>query len=179
MKRSVLSVIILTLTIINLVLNVLIVFCVVPTANRTNELIGKIVRLVDLDISDFRAQGNKAVSVDNLETKAITSGSGEDASGKITVNLKSYDGKSHFAVINAYITLDKTSDDYASKSGSIDNAMPLITGTVTTVVSQYDVESAKDPAIQEEMKAEILSSLKELFQSDMIYSVVFESIIIQ
>lgn len=179
MKRSLLNVIILTFTIINLILNVLIVFSVVPTANKTNELIGKIARLVDLDVSDFRAQGNTTVSVENLETKAITSGTGDSASGKLTINLKSTDGKSHFAIINAYITLDKTNEDYASKSASVDNAMPLITGTVTTVVSQYDVESAKDPAVQEEMKAEILSSLKDLFQSDMIYSVVFESIMIQ
>lgn len=179
MKRSVLNVIILTFTIINLVLNVLIVFSVVPTANKTNELIGKIAKLVDLDISDFRAQGNTSVSVENLETKAITAGTGDAASGKLTINLKSSDGKSHYAIINAYITLDKTNEDYATKSGSVDNAMPLITGTVTTIVSQYDVESAKDPMVQEQMKAEILQELRDLFQSNMIYSVVFESIMIQ
>lgn len=179
MKRSILNMIILTFTVINLILNVLIVFSVVPTANKTNELVGKIARLVDLDISDLQVQEKIEVSVDKLETRAITSGTGDASSGELTINLKSSDGKSHFAIISAYITLDTTHKDYKSKSGSIDNAMPLITGTVTTVVSQYDVESAKDPAVQEEMKAEILSSLKELFQSDMIYSVVFESIVIQ
>lgn len=179
MKRNTLNIIILTLVVINLVLNVLIVFSVVPTANKTNELIIKIAELVDLDLSDFSNKSVATVAVTDLETVAITAGTGDSASNKITVNLKSTDGKPHYAVVYAYITLDQTHEDYASKSGSITNAMPLIAETVTNVISVYDADSAKDPQIQNEMKEEILTELRDLFKSNMIYSVVFESIVIQ
>lgn len=179
MKRNTLNVIILTFVVINLVLNVLIVFSVVPTANKTNELITKIVKLVDLDISDINVSDATStdVAVTDLSTIAITAGS--DASSKMTINLKSTDGKSHFAVVSAYMTINTKHEDYESKSGSIANAMPLIASTLNTVISAYDAEAAKDPAVQNTMKEEILTQLREMFQSDMIYSVVFESIIIQ
>jgi flagellar basal body-associated protein FliL len=179
MRRNTINIIILTLTVINLVLNVLIIFSVVPNANKTNELINKIVKLVDLDISDIYAENQSSVTIDDLEMVAITSGSGDDASGKLTINLKSTDGKTHYAVVNAYITLDTTNESYASKSGSITNAMPLITDIVTSVISQYDSEAAKDPTVQEEMKQAILSQVQQLFQSNMIYSVIFESFIVK
>lgn len=176
MKRNTLNVIILTLTVINLVLNILIIFSIVPNANKTNQLIDKIAKIVDLDISEYNPDNSSSVDVENLETVAITAG--DDSSSKLTINLKSTDGKPHYAVINAYMTINKEHKDYSSKSGSITNAMPLIASTVTEVVSQYDADMAKDPSVQNEMKTEILNRLRDMFQSDMIYGVVFESILI-
>lgn len=175
MKRSTLNIIILTMAVINFVLNLLIIFSVIPNVNRTNEMITKIASLVDLDLSIYTADGGGAVSVDDLETIAIRAG--EET--KMTINLKSADGKSHFAVITAYITVNKQSDDYKKKRESVDNAMPLIASSLSSVVSQYDEIQAKDSNIQNEMREEVLREIKELFRSDMIYSVVFESIIIQ
>lgn len=174
MKKSIISIITLTLCIINLVLNVLIIFSVVPTVTKTDNLIGKIAAIVDLEISGVTPNSVGTLAIDEIEPISIVDSTG---SSKITVTLSSADGKAHYAIVNVTVSLDKTHEDYSKLRASVDNAMNLMINCVDTVVSSYPYETALDnKAVMED---EILTSLKNLFQSDFIYDVSFNGFIVQ
>ena len=50
MKKNIFSVIALAISIINLILTVLIVFTLVPSAVKTNDLVSKVAENIDLEI---------------------------------------------------------------------------------------------------------------------------------
>lgn len=175
MKRNTLNIIILTLAVINLVLNILIIFSVIPTANKTNNLISKISAIIDLEIEPIKgAADEKALTIDQIDTRNITSADGKTS---FAVTVPGDDGKQHYVVLSAAVSLDKTSKDYAKLSESFDNAMSLMASKVDMVISSYTYETAL--AQKEEMRVKILNEIKTLFNSDMIYDVSFTSFNVQ
>lgn len=55
MKKSLINIITLSLSIVNLIFMVVIVFAIVPTMNNTNEFIKKISTAVDLELENSYA----------------------------------------------------------------------------------------------------------------------------
>lgn len=172
MKKNTLNIIILTLGIINLVLNVLIIFSVIPTANRTNNLIMKIAEIIDLEVKPEFQEG--ALSVNQMDTRHVMDA---DENTKLAVSVPSSDGKNHYVVVTVAVTLDKTHEDYSKLSASFDNAMSLIASKVDTVISSYTYETATNS--KAEMQTKLLEEIRNLFQSDMIYDVSFSSFTVQ
>lgn len=174
MKKNTLNVIILTLTLINLVLNVLIVFSVIPTANKTNNLVGKIASIIDLELEPQINMNPEALSIENIDTRTITNADGKSS---LTISIPGNDGKNHYAVVTVTVSLDKTHEDYEKLSESFDNAMGLIIGKIDDVISSYSYEEAS--ASKEEMRQQILQEIRDLFQSGMVYEVSFSGFVVQ
>ncbi|MGN0513542.1 MAG: hypothetical protein ACI4GD_04615 [Lachnospiraceae bacterium] len=170
MKKNTLNIIILTFTLINLVLNILIIFSVIPTANKTNNLITKVAQIIDLEIKTESGNGSANLSIDQIDTRYVTN---SDGSTKLTISIPSSDGKNHYAIATVAVSLDKTHDDYAKMSENFGNAMSLIASKVDAVISTYSYEVSM--ASKAEMQQKILEELRLLFQSDMIYDVSFSS----
>lgn len=174
MKKNTLSIIILTLTLINLVLNVLIIFSVIPTANRTNNLITKIAEVVNLEITPQLLAENVVLKVDDIDSRTITT---PDGTTKHTISVPGADGKNHYVVTGVIVSLDTTHEDYKKLSEGFDNAMVLITSKVDSVISSYtyeDVLSSKN-----EIQEQLLQEVRSLFQSNMIYDVSLQGFTVQ
>ena len=145
MKKSMLNVITLALVLINLVLTVILTFSIVSTTKKTDNLI---------------------VGVNDLETVDVKN---SDDTTKITLSLLDSNNKIHYAQVNVTLTLNKKSKDYEAKRASIDSGMQLIVNNVNSVVSSYTYDTALQN--KNNMEAQLLSELQNLFQTDMIHSV--------
>ncbi|MDD6572120.1 MAG: hypothetical protein PUF12_07055 [Thermoflexaceae bacterium] len=165
MKKNTLNIIILTLVVINLVLNVLIIFSVIPTANRTNNLIMKISEIIDLELKPEYETDN-ALSIDQIDPRIITNADGKTS---LTISVPSSDGKNHYAIVTVTVSLDKTNKDYEKLSESFDNAKSLIISKVDMVISSYTYETVQNS--KAEIQEKLLEEIRSLFQSDMIYDV--------
>ena len=92
-----------------------------------------------------------------------------DDTTKITLSLLDSNNKIHYAQVNVTLTLNKKSKDYEAKRASIDSGMQLIVNNVNSVVSSYTYDTALQN--KNNMEAQLLSELQNLFQTDMIHSV--------
>ena len=68
MKKNILTIIIMASCLLNLILTAVIVFAVVPTMNKTSQLVDKVATAIDLE-TDEEASGD--YSIDNLEPYSI------------------------------------------------------------------------------------------------------------
>lgn len=173
MKKNTVNIIILTLVIINLVLNALIIFSIVPMANKTSSLVTKIAEIIDLEIADPEGE-TSGLTIDQIDSIYVTTA---DESTKLTISLPGSDGKNHYAIATVVISLDKTHDDYSKLSASVTTAMSLVLSKIDAVISSYTYDVAMNN--KEEMQTRILAELRDLFQSDMIYDVSFSSFTVQ
>lgn len=168
MKKNIFSVLILALVIVNLALTAIMMFSVVPAANKTNSLVNQICSVINLDLE--AKKGQDTISIDQLATYDI-----ED---KFTVNLKKgEDGKDHFAAFSVTISMDKKSEGYKTYGETIGEKESLIKSEIIDVVSGFSLEEAQadKTAIQEALKERI----SNLFGSDFIFKVAFRDIVFQ
>lgn len=175
MKKSMLSVVNLAISIINLALTVDLTFSLVTTNNKTNNLISKVAEIIDLDVAgdtSSTASGSGAVSVDDLEYVSVKNGDDD----KITVSYTS-GGKTHYVVLKVNIGLNKKAKDYEVKSASINNGMSSIVSTVTTEALKYSYDSVTSNKTN--IEASILKSLQDQFQTQAIYTVTLSQILVQ
>jgi flagellar FliL protein len=174
MKKSMLNVIILALVLINLILTVLLTFSLVSTNNKTNKLISRIASIIDLDVGpeEGNSSSSSSVSVDDIEYVDVTSGDSPD----ITISYTD-SGKTHYAVLNISIGVNKKSKDYSTKMTSINNSMKLIVSQVNTEALKYSYNTVTTNKTTFEKN--LLSYLQEQFQTDMIYSVTLTKIVVQ
>lgn len=174
MKKNTLNIIILTLTLINLVLNVLIIFSVIPTANKTNNLITKIAEVVSLEITPQLVQDSTVLKVEQIDSRTVTT---SDGNTQLTLSVPSSDGKNHYVVTSIVVSLDTTSADYQKLSESFDNAMVLIISKADSVISAYTYDTVL--ASKNEIQEKLLEEIRNLFQSDMIYDVSLQGFLVQ
>ena len=72
MKKSLLNILILALVVTNVILTAVLVFTIVPTMKKTDNLITKIVSTIDLELEHQNTGENKVgVSIDNIEVYDI------------------------------------------------------------------------------------------------------------
>lgn len=168
MKKSMLNVITLALVLINLVLMVILTFSIVSTTKKTDNLIVKVAEIIDLDVGGGLSSEdtNSKLGVNDLETVDVKN---SDDTTKITLSLLDSNNKIHYAQVNVTLTLNKKSKDYEAKRASIDSGMQLIVNNVNSVVSSYTYDTALQN--KNNMEAQLLSELQNLFQTDMIHSV--------
>ncbi len=169
MKKNILTIVILALALINVVLSAMIVFVVVPTSNKTNNLIKQVASVIDLELeSPDEEEVALEVPIENREMFAIE--------GDITVNLKKTqnDNKDRFGVISVSLTINNTSKSYKALHPKLEETTPWVKSIVRDVVSKYTFEEAK--ADLSPIEDEILQKLKEKYESDdFIIEVVFGS----
>lgn len=170
MKKNILTIVVIALCLINLALSAVIVFSIVPMANRSNELITQVASVINLELEDPNAEsvvGNVPVA-DREELAAIGSGD------TISVNLKaSNDGSGMHVAMYDTITLivDKKAKDYKSVTGLIATSSQTILEIVNTTLSQRSIDDMRDDVDRKDLKNAIREKLNERFETTMICDV--------
>lgn len=151
MKKNMLSIVMIALLVVNIVLNVVLLFAVVPNASKTNNLIKKVASAVDLQIEE-ESDGSEDYSIADLKSYTFTSDS-------LTITLKKNDdGKDHYAVITGIsLSLNSKADDYDTISQYITNNEIKIKDKITSIFSKYTKDEAQSKV--DSIKKEILDEL--------------------
>lgn len=169
MKKNLLSVLILALVLVNLVLNVVMIFSVLPAAKKTNNMITQICSILDIEL----ASGKEVkVPMDKLVVYELSEG------GTMTMVFKTgEDGKAHYLVTGVSISMNSESDGYKTYGEMVSEKESIIKAEVSNVVSQYTMEEyLVDPAA---VRKEIVKNLQSMFDSDFIVDITFSEPITQ
>ncbi len=142
MKKNLMTVITMVLCLVNLILTAVVVFAVVPEINNVNSLIAKVSEAIELDVkTGSDADGASTVGVENQYLYKVNSGE------SMNINLKDNgDGKDHVAVVKVTVTMNKTSEKYAtfgpdSESGG--NYDDIYKSYIIQEISKYTIDDLK------------------------------------
>lgn len=171
MKKNLLSVLILALVLVNLVLNIVMIFSVLPAAKKTNKMITQICSILDIELASDEETAEK-VSMDKLVVYELSEGE------TMTMAFKAgEDGKAHYLVTAASISMNSESKEYKTYGEKISEKESIIKGEISNVVSQYTMEEyLVDPAA---VRKEIVKNLQDMFESDFIVDITFSEPITQ
>ena len=149
MKKNMLTILVIILCIVNLTLSAYIVFTVVPNAQRTDQLITKILQIIDLELeSPLPADINNTYDIENIEKYEI-----EDMTANLAAGT---DGKAHFAKISASLTINNADDDYEKLNPKVETMKSDIISIIKTHVSSNDNEELSKPETKKAVKEKIL-----------------------
>ena len=151
MKKNLISVVILALVFANFVLTALLMFSVLPETKKANTLIEKVCSAI-YKVSE-----------------------GED----LTTNLaEGKDGKTHYAVLNVSLVLNKKSDNYKKYTQDfLTNQDDTIKNDIIKVVSGYTFEQFNQNS--DAIKDTILEDMQNLFGKDYVIGVNFSKLTAQ
>jgi flagellar FliL protein len=156
-------------TLINTILLGVLIFTIVPTANRTTKLVDKVASIVDLEME---SPENESAQV------AVSDITIYDLPDKLTINLKKgEDGTEHYAMLNVSLSMNSKHKDFETLNPKVSvnsNAIEEIIQEEFAKYSRDEVEANKDV-----IKDNIITRIQELFQSDFIISVSFGNLILQ
>jgi len=166
MKKNLLSIIILSLLVVNIALTVVMMFSVVKTNQKTAEIVTDIASILklELDTSDGAAP---EVSLADTEVYAI-----ED---KMTITLRNDEGddKDRYFIVKVSLSINTKHEDYATY-GDLSTKVDLIKGEINSVIGSYTYTEAK--LSQDQMCEEILRRIQAMYGSDFIYKVSFSEV---
>ena len=164
MKKSMLNVITLALVLINLILTVLLTFSLVSTNNKTNNLITKVAQVKD----DTTSAGANIADIAYVDVK-------NNDSTDITVSYTD-GGKTHYAVLNVTVGFNTKAKDYEEKKSSLENSMKVVVSQVNTEALKYSYSELN--ANKATVESNLLSYLRDLFQTDSITSVTLTKMVV-
>ena len=170
MKKNMLTILVIILCVVNLTLSAYIVFTVVPNAQRTDQLITRILQIIDLELESPLPQDiNNTYDIENVEKYEI-----ED----MTANLAAgSDGKPHYAKITASLTINNADDDYSKLNPKVETMKSDIVSIIKTHVSNYNNEQLIKPETKKAVKEQILSDIQSLFNSKFIVDITIDILI--
>ena len=157
MKKNLLSILILTLLIINIALTSIMMFGMMSSVKSTSALVGKIAAVLNLELTTEEKE-EQHVSYDISEAMTIPLKNSEN------------DEEQHYAKISVSILMDKNSKDF-KKYSDLSAYVPEIKSIIIDVVMNYTKEEFM--ATKDDICREILSRIQERFDnSDVIYNIV-------
>ncbi|MBE5941094.1 MAG: flagellar basal body-associated FliL family protein [Lachnospiraceae bacterium] len=163
MKKNLITVIILALCVVNLILNVMIVFVCMPSAKKTNNLITQIAAVLNLELESDDAQPN--VALENIATYNVEAQ---------VINLKDDgSGENHYVQVGITLELDNSSKDYESLNTVLQGAQGPVFDEARNIIQGYTYAEVTDQATQEKIKKQILDSLQKKYATQCIYRVSF------
>lgn len=165
MKKNLITVLILAISIINLVFNIILFFVFMPSVAKTNKLIGDISEVLDLELASQTAASAGKVDVNNLAEFKLEIGS--------PINLVSDDSELHALKYGITIKLDKTAKDYEKINTTLSESTSSVYDMTRDVVGQYTYKQVIDVNVQREIKEKLLAEFKAYFNTECIYSVEF------
>lgn len=167
MKKNLLSILILAFTIVNLVLNVVLIFSLMPASQKTDKMITQICSILDIELE--AGEEGQEVPLENIKTYSFE----ED----MTINLKTgVDGKEHIAKIKVTISMDSKHKDY-KKYSDLSTKEQLIKREINEAVSSFTYEEALQDMSAVENEA--LKRVQALYDSDFIIGVSFGERVLQ
>lgn len=154
MKKGLINIIIVILSVTNIILSAIIVFAVVPAMNSTSELVNKVAEAINLE-----KEGNNDVSeltIDDIDTFTFTD--------SLLVSLKAgEDGKTHYASFKLTLTLNKSDEAYKKYAETLKTSEELMKSKINTVVSKYTKYEVENN--QQAILDEIVGELRALFNN--------------
>ena len=168
MKKNLMTVIILALVFANFVLTAIMMFTIVPTTQKANELITKVCEAIDLELNDGAGVGLDNLPIDQIATYNVSSGE------KMTINL----ADDHYALVAVALSINKESDRYKDSTTTIlTEQEAIIKNTINQIIRQYTKdEFLKNSQIVQD---EICKSLQKTFGADYIVGVNFATLTAQ
>lgn len=170
MKKNIFSVLALAVSIINLILSILIVFTLVPSASKTNKLIGKVASNLDLEIESTVALDDKEkVPLKDIEIYPLE---------ELTINLKKSEGdtKNHYAQLTVSLSMNKKHKDYKKLSSDMKKYESYMTEIITDEFSKSTASNVMED--KEIIKERVLSRLEDKFDSDFIVNMSIGKIVV-
>ena len=156
MKKNLMSVLILALVLVNTILTAILAIGIIPSVKKSNQLVETV--------------ASASVPMAQIETY--------DLENEMTINFKKgEDGKDHYVVLKASISMDTKNKGYKSYGKEISTKASVIQNEINSVVSSYTYEEFRDD--QQAVQDEILKNLRTMFDSDFIVSVGFSSVTCQ
>lgn len=165
MKKNLITVVILAISIINLVFNILLVFVFMPSATKTNKLITDIAAVLDIEIAS--KADDSVFDVSNLAHYELEQGT--------PINLKNDgSGELHVLQYGLTINMDKTAADYEKVSANVEASSAMIYDMTRKIIVGYTYAEITDGEVTTtKIKDELLKELRETFNTECIYSVSF------
>ena len=161
------SVLILALVLANLILTAILMISVVPQSKKANELITKVCSAIDLELESGKEEGAIDVPMSQIEEVKLSDGE------KMTINLKNTDGKDHYVMMSVSLALDTKNKDYTDAT-VISDKEGIIKDEINKIVSSHTIDDMRNDT--KGIQNEILKSLRKMYDSDFIVSVVFSDI---
>ena len=164
MKKNMLTIIILALALVNVVLSNVIIFVIVPNANRTNKLVSKVAQIIDLELES------------PAEELAITDIKTYDVPGKLTILLKESNKGKNYAQFTVSLSINEKHKDTEKLEEKITENENMIKEMVGDVFQQYTLDEVREK--KDEIKDKILTNLRNYFDSDFIINVSFGNLVL-
>lgn len=169
MKKNLMTVIILALVFANFVLTAIMMFTIVPTTQKANELITRVCEAIDLELNSGAATGLNNLPIDQIATYNVSSGE------KMTINLA---GGDNYALVAVALSVNKESERYKDATTTIlTEQEAIIKNTINQIIRQY----TKDEFLEntQEVQDEICKSLQKTYGADYVVGVNFASMTVQ
>lgn len=168
MKKNLISIVILTLLIVNIVLTSIMMFSVVNTNKKTAALVTDVAAAISLELDAESTEENAAatVSMADIETYTIA-----DMTIQMKPSVNEEDGTSemHYMLTSVVLSMNTKNKDYKTYGADIANKEDLIKGEITEVIGQYTIDEASADTLA--VTEAILSRIQSLYDSDFIFDV--------
>lgn len=168
MKKNILTIIIMAMCLINTVLLAVLIFVIVPSANKSIKLVNRVAQIIDLELeSPENTVANLGVS--DIETYLVEE--------RLTCKLakKEDDKDDHYAVLYLSLSLNKTHKDYEDMQPYISQYENEMKEIVTDEFAKYNIDEVV--LMKDLIKEQVKIRIQELFKSDFIINISFGNII--
>ena len=156
MKKNITTIIVMALVTLNVLLTGIIMFIMVPSLNKVNNLVARVSNIIDLELESPDNKDNEVTMADR-EDRTI------DSQTQITLKVDA-DGKTHYAAIDSItVTLNKKADSYSAVAAAFDNNKTYIQDIIANVYGQYTFNKAQVSGI--EIKTKVLEQISQHFDN--------------
>lgn len=155
MKKNIFSVIIAALTVINVILTAIMFFVMLPTFQKTNNLITQVASVLNLELDQEDSEGAQEYTLKDLEQYSVAFESQQ------TLNLASGDdGKMHYAMLDGYtLSLNKKAKDYKDVNETLKANEAKLTDVIRGVIQSHTVNDISEEVVKKEALEKIQSLL--------------------
>lgn len=170
MKKNLLSILMLALLVVNIALTAVMMFSVTGAMKSTTALVGRVAAVLDLELN--LGTGEEEVPISDIVPHDIADSmtillksSGEEEGGK---------QQQHYAQIAVSLQLNKTNKDYDKYAETLTTNESMLKGEIIEIVSSHTLEEFQNDT--DGIRNEILARLRQIYNSDFIYRVVFSDV---
>ena len=133
MKKNLMSVLILALVLVNTILTAILAIGIIPSVKKSNQLVETVASAINLELNGANGESAASVPMAQIETY--------DLENEMTINFKKgEDGKDHYVVLKASISMDTKNKGYKSYGKEISTKESVIQNEINSVVSSYTYE---------------------------------------
>lgn len=161
MRKNILTIVIMAVTVVNLILTVIMVFSIVPASNKTNRLADKVSEVIDMELEQDEAEKYSFEDLTPYEVKF---------ENKQTINLTKQDGdkEPHYVVIEGFsVSLNKEAEDYDKIYQSVQESPVYVTDCVKAAIAEQTISTLNEGVIKESA----LAKIQDFYQSKCIVEV--------